>query len=57
MGSKVKPWKDKPRNGYVYAMNQSRKSNEMRDRRVRRPNEDNIRDYVEEWDEDPQPID
>lgn len=57
MGSKIKPWKDKPRNGYVYAMNQSRKSTEMRDRRVRRPNEDNIRDYVEEWDENPQPID
>ena len=56
MGSKIKPWKDKPRNAYVYAMNQSRKSTEMRDRRVRRPNEDNA-EYADEWDEDPQPID
>lgn len=56
MGSKVKPWKDKPRNGYVYAMNQSRKVTGMRDRRIHRPNEEKMQDYLEEWGEEPEPI-
>jgi hypothetical protein len=57
MGSKYKPWKEKPRNSYVYSMNISRKGGAMQDKRDKRGKHDDMRSYVDEWDApDPKPI-